>query len=202
MAGTITQLLLETQSHDHNIRTGAENQLNAYRDQNFAQYILALSTELANAAKPADARQVAGLVLKNLLDAKEEARKLDHYNRWMGSDPAVKAQVRRQLLDTLTDEQLAAAKTAALVIAKVASIDLPANQWPELISALLNNMTQLANAGLRQCTLEALGYVCEEMAQKPEDVLTPEQVRLAQPTYARPPCCCAFAMRAAPPALP
>lgn len=178
MADQITQWLLDAQNPDPNVRNNSETQLNAFRDQDFPRYVYALSTELATPAKPLDARRLAGLLLKNSLDAKEDARKQDYYNRWLNCDAAVKGQIRKQLLDTLQDPAVDAARTAALVIAKVAAIDLPKNMWPELISALLNNMTQTANVGLRHATLEALGYVCEEMAQKPEDVLTPEQVNM------------------------
>lgn len=67
--------------------------------------------------------------------------------------------------------------TAALVIGKVAAIELPAKQWNELISTLLNNMSQQPpNGGLKQSTLEALGYVCEEMGELKDDVLGQEEV--------------------------
>ncbi len=50
--------------------------------------------------------------------------------------------------------------TAALVIAKVAAIEIPQNAWPDLINNLLSNMSAAAgNDGLRQATLESLGYV-------------------------------------------
>lgn len=52
--------------------------------------------------------------------------------------------------------------TAAQVIGKIASVDLVDKQWNELIPALQTNMAQ-PSAGLKQCTLQALGYVCEEM---------------------------------------
>lgn len=66
--------------------------------------------------------------------------------------------------------------TAALVVAKVAAIEIPKGQWPELISTLLSNMNvQPPNPGLRTSTMEALGYVCEELGNLDEDYL--EQVR-------------------------
>ena len=68
--------------------------------------------------------------------------------------------------------------TAAQVVAKIAAIELPQRQWPELISGLLANMGagEPANEGLKRATLEALGYVCEEMGNIREDVLEQEQV--------------------------
>ena len=48
--------------------------------------------------------------------------------------------------------------TSALVIAKVAAIEIPQNAWPDLVTSLLSNMGAAAgNDGLRQATLECLG---------------------------------------------
>ena len=67
--------------------------------------------------------------------------------------------------------------TAALVIAKIAAIELPSSQWPDLIQTLLGNMrVQPPKTGLRQATLETLGYICEEMGNIEQDVLDQEQV--------------------------
>ena len=77
----------------------------------------------------------------------------------------------------LTLQAQVARHTAALAIAKIAAIELPAKQWPELVSTLLANMNiQPPNPGLKQSTLEALGYVCEEMGKLDEDVLAQEQI--------------------------
>ena len=65
--------------------------------------------------------------------------------------------------------------TAALVIAKVAAIELPAMQWPDLIRRLLANM-DVSDSGLRQSTLEALGYICEEMGKLDTDVLDQDEI--------------------------
>ena len=68
--------------------------------------------------------------------------------------------------------------TAALVIAKVAAIELPTGQWPDLIQTLLANVgAQPPNTGLKQVTLEALGYICEELGKIEADVLEQEQVK-------------------------
>lgn len=50
------------------------------------------------------------------------------------------------------------------MIAKVAAIELPRNQWPELIDELLKNMMQ-SEPSIKQATLETLGYVCEELVE-------------------------------------
>ncbi|CAI5508356.1 unnamed protein product [Closterium sp. Naga37s-1] len=67
--------------------------------------------------------------------------------------------------------------TSAQVIAKIAAIELPRNEWPELVVGLLGNMgspTQPQPDHLKESTLEALGFVCEEIAGT--DSLAQEQV--------------------------
>ena len=72
-----------------------------------------------------------------------------------------------------------AGHTAALDIAKVAAIELPTGQWSDLIQKLLDNMeAEPAKSALRQSTLEALGYICEELGSIEQDVLEQAQVRL------------------------
>ena len=59
----------------------------------------------------------------------------------------------------------------------MAAIELPAKQWQDLVPTLLRNMNaQPPNPGLKQSTLESLGYVCEEMGKLEEDVLAQEQI--------------------------
>jgi importin subunit beta-1 len=70
-----------------------------------------------------------------------------------------------------------AGHTAALVIAKVAAIEVPRKQWPELIEALLANMGATPSSReLRQSTLEALGYTCEELGNLDDDFLSQLEV--------------------------
>lgn len=61
----------------------------------------------------------------------------------------------------------------------MAAIDLPAKAWPELIPSLLATMadaTPPRPAPLRAATLEAIGYVCEEMGRREDDVLEQDAV--------------------------
>lgn len=72
----LTPLLQAAQSPDAGVRTQAEQQLTQLQQTQPAELLVALSCELCNGAKPLDARRLAGLILKNTLDAKEESRKV------------------------------------------------------------------------------------------------------------------------------
>ncbi|MQL83796.1 hypothetical protein Taro_016284 [Colocasia esculenta] len=172
MAMEVTQVLLNAQSVDGTVRKHAEENLKQFQDQNFTGFLLSLSNELANNEKPVDSRKLAGLILKNALDAKEQHRKFELVQRWLSLDAAVKAQVKGCLLQTLSSPVPDARSTASQVIAKIAGIELPHNQWPELIGSLLSNVHQL-QPHVKQATLDTLGYLCEEVSP---DVVDQDQV--------------------------
>ncbi|GMP24918.1 hypothetical protein CsSME_00002017 [Camellia sinensis var. sinensis] len=163
MAMEITQLLLNAQSVDGAVRKHAEESLKQFQEQNLPGFLLSLSGELANNEKPVDSRKLAGLILKNALDAKEQHRKFELVQRWLSLDVAVKSQIKTCLLQTLSSPVPDARSTASQVIAKVAGIELPQKQWPELIGSLLSNIHQL-QVHVKQATLETLGYLCEEVS--------------------------------------
>lgn len=167
MAFEITQFLLNAQSHDANIRTEAEKKLKELQEQNLASFLLCLSVELSKNDKPIISRRLAGIVLKNSLDAKDIATKERLLQQWVAIDVAVKSNIKQMLLSTLGSSAPEARHTSAQVIAKVASIEVPRREWPELIGLLLVNMTQRdVPASLKQATLETLGFVCEEISHQ------------------------------------
>ncbi|CAI7750631.1 unnamed protein product [Closterium sp. NIES-53] len=93
------------------------------------------------------------------------------------TDAAIKGQIKAALLATLGSPVQDARHTSAQVVAKIAAIELPRNEWPELVVGLLGNMGSPAQPQpdhLKESTLEALGFVCEEIAGT--DSLAQEQV--------------------------
>jgi importin subunit beta-1 len=187
-ADNMTQLLLHASDADAGLRQAAERQLAAFQDGDYPGFLSALARELADESKPQDARRLAGLVLKNALDAKDDLRRAELHARWSsidhgaapgGAAGGVKSRIRDSLLATLRASIPDVRHTAAMAVAKVAAIDLPRGEWPGLVAALLANMSASPpDHGARQATLQALGYVCEEMALVRDDVLTAEQVNM------------------------
>ena len=80
IAGTgtvgITSVLQSAQSPDATLRGQAEQHLQQLRENNHAQFVMSLAEELCEESKPIDTRRLAGLILKNELDARDEARKV------------------------------------------------------------------------------------------------------------------------------
>nr|XP_016472522.1 PREDICTED: importin subunit beta-1-like [Nicotiana tabacum] len=172
IAMEVTQFLLNAQSVDSAVRKHAEETLKQFQEQNLPGFLLSLSGELASDDKPVDGRKLAGLVLKNALDAKEQHTKFELVQGWLALDAAVKNQIKTCLLQTLSSPVSDAHSTASQVIAKVAGIELPQKQWPELVGSLLSSIHQVP-AHVKQATLETLGYLCEEVSP---DVLDQDQV--------------------------
>eukprot|EP00803_Ostreobium_quekettii_P001410 evm.model.scf_992.7 EVM.evm.TU.scf_992.7 scf_992:41153-48250(-) len=160
----ITELLKGGQSPDANVRKQAEQQLQQFQEQSYAGFLLSLCAALAGEDKPLEVRRLAGIILKNTLDAKDKHRKEELAARWVALDPSTKLHVRTVLLGTLSSEVPEAGHTAAMVIPKIAIVELPRKEWNDLIPSLLQTMgTEGTRGCVRQCTLEALGYVCEEI---------------------------------------
>lgn len=172
MAMEVTEILLNAQSVEGAVRKNAEESLRQFQEQNLPSFLLSLSGELSNDAKPVESRKLAGLVLKNALDAKEQHRKFELVQRWLSLDSSVKSQIKTCLLKTLSSPVHDARSTASQVIAKIAGIEMPHKQWPELVGSLLSNIHQLP-PHTRQATLETLGYMCEEVSA---DVVDQDQV--------------------------
>lgn len=76
----ITGLLGSAQSPDASTRNAAEAQLASLQENQYASFLLSLAAELSSAEKPVDSRRLAGLVLKNALDAKDAARQVKRHD--------------------------------------------------------------------------------------------------------------------------
>ena len=160
----ITAILTATQSADAGARQAAEEQLKNAQESNLAGFLTGLASELANEQKPPEVRRLAGLILKNALDARDETRKADLQQKWLALDAGTRTAIKAQVWNTLGSPTPEIRHTGAQAVAKIAGAEIPAKQWPDLVTGLQSNVANAgAPAGLRQATLEALGYICEEI---------------------------------------
>jgi importin subunit beta-1 len=67
----LSSCLQNAQSLDKNTREQAEEYIRRAEEENWGAFLLALSQELARDGGPVASRQMAGLLLKNSLDAKD-----------------------------------------------------------------------------------------------------------------------------------
>lgn len=131
--------------------------------------MVALAQELAGEGINVNSRQLAGLHLKNLLFARDASTEADKKERWYSVvDAHSRAQIKALALNTLRSPAEQAAHASALVVAKIGSMELQRKLWPDLLGQLLKNMAAMDVADsnlLKTVTLEALGYICEELEE-------------------------------------
>lgn len=75
-------------------------------------------------------------------------------------DPNVKKSVKDLALKTLASNDARAGQSAAQFIASIAAIEIPRNEWPELMAALVQNVGEGADH-LKQASLTTIGFICE-----------------------------------------
>lgn len=62
---------------------------------------------------------------------------------------------------TLGSPQQKAGNYSSQVVAAIAAVELPHNQWADLIEMLLNFVNNQSNTNLRIATLQTIGFICE-----------------------------------------
>lgn len=75
MVMEVTQILLSAQSVDGCVRKQVEESLRQFQEQSLPGFLVSLSGELVKEEKPVESRKLVGLILKNVLNAKEQHRK-------------------------------------------------------------------------------------------------------------------------------
>jgi importin subunit beta-1 len=75
-------------------------------------------------------------------------------------DNDTKAKIKQDSLIALGSSSKQIGTVAAQVVSAMASVELPVDQWHELIELLLGFMNQV-NPNLRVATLQAIGFICE-----------------------------------------
>lgn len=81
----------------------------------------------------------------------------------LGADPSAFAGAFPQVLQTLGTETYRPS-SASQCVAGIACAEIPMSQWPELIPQLVANVTnQHSTEHMKESTLEAIGYICQDI---------------------------------------
>lgn len=156
--------LKNAQSPDLLIRTNAEQQLSYAIEQQYGEFVYALCSDLVNEGNPEGNRQLAGLYLKNLMTAQDESILETKKEKWFNCDPNLKEQIKAGFLQVLLSPVKTVYRTGAQIVAAFGAVDVVTGQWPQLLPTLLHNVTSSeAPIHAKISSLEALGYMCEEM---------------------------------------
>ena len=183
----LNAMLAATVTGADNVRKQAEQTLEQMLNENPAGFFVSLGGVLADNAADPIARQAAGLQMKLHLDAANQNTKMQRMQRWLTLAPEAKTQVKTGLVQTFASADRNARRTAAMVTAKVAAIDVPQGEWEDLIGGLVNTVTAGDNHAAKEASLECLGYLCEDMdagvlTTKSNDILTAVVAGMRDPT--------------------
>lgn len=120
-----------------------------------------LVQELATDSADGAIRAAAGLALKNAFTARDFARQKELQEKWLHqTDDETKNRVKELTLQTLASTNTQAGTAAAQVISSIAVIELPLNQWADLMPTLVKNVGEGAEHQ-KQASLTTIGYICE-----------------------------------------
>ncbi|KAI0130123.1 armadillo-type protein [Xylariales sp. AK1849] len=159
--GDINVVLSNSLSPDAATRNAAEQQLTQAAENNFPLYLATLVQALADEGVEGQIRVAAGLALKNAFSAREFARQHELQAKWLQqTDQETKTRVKTLTLNTLASNNSQAGQAAAQVIAAIAGIELPRNQWTDLMTTLVQNVSGGA-PHQKQASLTCIGYICE-----------------------------------------
>lgn len=157
----MNQVLESTLSPDASTRQNAEQQLSQAAEVDFSGYLTTLAQELANEHAQPHIRTAAGIALKNAFTAREYARLRELQRRWLQHvDSSAKSVVKDLALKTLASKDARAGQSAGQFVASIAAIELPKNEWPQLMQTLVANVGDGADH-LKQASLATIGYICE-----------------------------------------
>lgn len=81
--------------------------------------------------------------------------------RWASLPAEITGPIKSVTLEALVSEDERVAGAAAQLIAAIADIDLPRNEWSELMSVLVENTQAQIPTHVKKASLLAIGYICE-----------------------------------------
>lgn len=101
------------------------------------------------------------MALKNAFSFRDIARLREVQARWVhGVDQQVKKNVKELALKTLGASDGRAGQSAGQFIASIAAIELPRNEWQDLMNLLVQNIST-GSDHLKQASLTTIGFICE-----------------------------------------
>ncbi|CAR25358.1 karyopherin beta [Lachancea thermotolerans CBS 6340] len=159
LAQVLEQTIL---SPDATVRLQCETQLKKLSNENFLQFVGLLAQVLADETCRLEARILAGLSIKNELVSKDSVKSQQLTQRWLTQvDDASRAHIRQLALAALATPEPRVANASAQLIAAIATIELPRNQWPDLMKIMVDNTAAQQPENVKRASLLALGYICE-----------------------------------------
>ena len=157
----VVDLLANLSNPDAQVRRSAEEVIYKARDDNIGTFLMELIYVVRDESMGPAPRQQALILLKNSVafPARDDENKRMLEARWASVSAELKQTIRSELLTTLGSAVRPVRHIAALVVANLARIELPAKQWTDLVDSLYE---ACKTAKFEEAAITTLGYVCEE----------------------------------------
>lgn len=161
----LIRVLEKTVSNLQSDQNEAVRYIQDYIQRDFTGFLKALSDVLFDQQNPPVARAAAGLQLKNQLTARDEALRHQQQERWRALSEETRQYIKERVFRTLGTE-IFRPSSAPQCVAYIAIVELPEQRWPGLIQALTENVSNPnSTPQLRLASLEAIGYICQDIDQ-------------------------------------
>ncbi|ODV94611.1 hypothetical protein PACTADRAFT_50482 [Pachysolen tannophilus NRRL Y-2460] len=142
-------------------RNEAERQLEDAAINHFVTYLGLLIEVLANESEKTEVRMLAGIQLKNQFTSKDQKKKLEQIERWISLDNSAKQKIKEISLKSLLTADERVANSGAQLVAAIADIELPRNEWPQLLPIIVENTKTEQPVNVKRASLLTIGYICE-----------------------------------------
>ena len=143
---------------DLNIRKQAEDKINSICQQNFGGFLLELSKKISTEQEKKMVRQMSAVLIKNMLNREE------YSPQWFNLNEEIKSVVKNNILSTLASNDIDIRKSAALTVAGICKLEIPAKQWLNIFDTL-SSTSQNQDINIQLSSLTCLEYIFEEIKQ-------------------------------------
>ena len=143
---------------DINIRKQAEDKINSICQQNFGGFLLDLSKKISTEQEKKMVRQMSAVLIKNMLNREE------YSPQWFNLNEEIKSVVKNNILSTLASNDIDIRKSAALTVAGICKLEIPAKQWLNIFDTL-SSTSQNQDINIQLSSLTCLEYIFEEIKQ-------------------------------------
>ena len=143
---------------DINIRKQAEDKINSICQQNFGVFLLELSKKISTEQEKKMVRQMSAVLIKNMLNREE------YSPQWFNLNEEIKSVVKNNILSTLASNDIDIRKSAALTVAGICKLEIPAKQWLNIFDTL-SSTSQNQDINIQLSSLTCLEYIFEEIKQ-------------------------------------
>ncbi|KAH3760208.1 Importin subunit beta-1 [Pelomyxa schiedti] len=176
-----TSLLTALIAADCHTRQVAESRLTALSRADRESYLLNLAASLEAADTPLQAKHLAALLIRNALtvprskggdggadamDQEDDENDEEMWKKpreiWLQLSPAARSTIKDTLMRVLhTDAERHYHSTVAQAVNRIAQVELPFNEWPDLMSTLCSYYNNEAGP-FQVNAVRLLGNICED----------------------------------------